>query len=222
VTSAKVLATSLAILVLFACGREPEHRDEAQRATRDAHDAGVTVFASNLPIQDVEKKLQGDDVEQMAEAIVQMVTMQDRPDVAGLLESAWQGTSDRHPQLNWQLLRSPIVRVALAQVLGQWHREDPQYRAFILDELPKNEGVDKRDVLIALGAVATEADIPYLERTGREEDEVVGSAAIAALQVAGGESARQALERIKNDPGVSPMKKQLAVQLLGLPTPPRD
>jgi hypothetical protein len=219
-----VLATALPILVLYACGREPEHREVARPAAQEAtRNDGVPVFASNLPIQKVEQKLQGNDVEQVADAIVQMVTMQDRPEVVALLQAVWDGTADKYPQLNWPLLRSPLVRVALAQVLGQWHREDPQYRAFILNELPKTEGIDKRDVLIALGAVATEEDIPYLERTSREEeDEVVASAALAALQVAGGESARRALERIKNDPKVSPMRKQLAIQLLGLPTSPRD
>jgi hypothetical protein len=221
---ALVLATAVLILVLSACGREPEHREASRPTAHEATaNAGVAVFDSNLPIQEVEHKLQGNDVEQVADAIVQMVTMEGRPEVVGLLQSAWDGAADRYPQLNWPLLRSPLARVALAQVLGQWHREDPQYRAFILNELAKTEGVDKRDVLIALGAVATDEDIAYLERTSREEeDEVVASAALAALQVAGGESARQALERIKNDPKVSLMRKQLATQLLGLPMSPRD
>lgn len=220
----KLLAVSLAALVLCACGREDADSNVADQSARSDMSAGreVRVFGADLKLDEIKEKLRGNDAKQMADAIVQMVTMQQRAEVADLLQAAWSGTRDKHPDLNWQVLQDPRVRVALAQVLGQWYPDDPQYRDHILAAVEKAHGLEKTDVLIALGAVATESDIEYLERTGKEADEATAAGALAALQIAGGESATQALERIKNDPNVSAQRKKLATQLLGLPRPPGD
>lgn len=220
----KLSAVLLATLVLCACGREAVESTDANQSARSAVPEGreVKVFGADLKFEEIKEKLRGNDAKQVTDAVVQMVTMQQRAEVADLLQAAWNDTRDKHPDLNWQVMQDPRVRVALAQVLGQWYPDDPQYRAYILAALEKAQGMEKTDILIALGAVATESDIEYLERTGKEADEAVAAGALAALQVAGGESATQALERIKDDPGVSAQRKKLATQLLGLPRPPRE
>lgn len=182
----------------------------------------VATFGSDLSFEDVKAKLQLSDSQQMAEGVVQMVTMEHRGEVARLLQDVWAGARDVHPELNWQVIETPQVRVALAQVLGQWHPDDPQYRDYILTALQRAQGLDKVDALIALGAVATESDIEFLERTAREADETTAAGALSALQVSGGRSAVEALERIKNDATLSSGKRKLATQLLGLPRPPRE
>lgn len=219
----KLLVVSLAVLVLCACGREAADENVADKSAHSDMSAGreVKVFGADLKFDEIKEKLRGNDAKQMADAIVQMVTMQQRGEVVELLQAAWNDARDRHPDLNWQVMQDPRVRVALAQVLGQWYPDDPQYRDHILAAVEKAKGMEKTDALIALGAVATESDIEYLERTGKDADEATAAGALAALQIAGGESATQALERIKNDPNVSSQRKKLATQLLGLPRPPR-
>lgn len=221
---AKVLSATLATLILCACGREAADSNVADQSAHSDMSAGreVKVFGADLKFEEIKEKLRGDDAKQVADAIVQMATMQQRAEVADLLQAAWKNTRDKHPDLNWQVMQDPRVRVALVQVLGQWYPDDPQYRDYILAAVEKAQGMEKTDALIALGSVATESDIEYLERTGKEADEATAAGALAALQIAGGESATQALERIKNDPNVSAQRKKLAAQLLGLPRPPRE
>jgi hypothetical protein len=181
----------------------------------------VTVFGADLPLDQIREKLRSSDAKEMADAVVQMVTMQQRREVSNLLQGAWDHAVGKYPDLNWQVVGSRSVRLALAQVLGQWHPDDPQYRGHILSEIERAEGMEKADTLIALGAVATESDIGFLEHVGREADDIAAAGALAALQIAGGESATEALERVKNDLTLSVQRRKLAAQLLGLPRPPR-
>jgi hypothetical protein len=221
--NSKVIAVALAALILCACGREAADANVADQSAHSGVSAGseVKVFGADLKFEKIKEKLRGNDAKQVADAIVQMVTMQQRTEVADLLQVAWNGERDKNPDLNWQVMQDPQVRLALAQVLGQWYPDNPQYRDHVLAAVEQAQGMEKIDALIALGAIATDSDIEYLERTGKEADEATAAGALAALQIAGGESATQALERIKNDPNLSTQRKKLATQLLGLPRPPR-
>lgn len=223
-THPQLLVALLTALVLCACGRESTDSTNADPSARGEMSAGreVKLFGADLKFEEIEEKLRGDEAKEMADAIAQMATMQQRAEVARLLQAAWDDAMEKYPDLNWKVIHDSRVRVALAQVLGQWYPDDPQYRAYILAALEKAQAMEKVDALIALGTVANESDIDYLERTGREADEATAAGALAALQIAGGETARQALERIKNDPGVSAQRKKLAAQLLGLPRPPAN
>ena len=205
----------LAILLLAGC--RPSETGGTDAGPRDPGGAEIKVFASNLPFEQVRKKLRSSDEPAVVNAIVQMATMKDRSEVAHLLNAAWSGSRSEYPDLNWDLLGKTPARVALAQVLGGWNRADPQFRSFILRELDSANGIDQVAVLIAFGAVAVEADIPLLERLSRGSDELAAAAAMSALQVADTDPSRLALVQIANEPTTPDSRKKLARQLLAMP-----
>lgn len=211
------------VLAVSACGHKVTDVGASGESPRPAS-AGrqIDLFSSNLDFQNVREKLKSSDPKQMTEAIIQMVTMNRRPEVNALLQAAWNQQMDADPELNWNTLQNSQVRIALAQVLGQWYPDDRQYRDYILKDLDKVQGMQRVDDLIALGAVANEADITFLEHTAREADQIVAAGALSGLQIAGGVTATEALKRISDDPSISTQTRELAAQLLRLPRPLRD
>lgn len=177
----------------------------------------VQVFAADLPFEQVRSKLRETDEQAIAQAIVQMAPMGDRQEVVQLLNAVWQESRAEYPDLNWELLAKPRARVALAQVLGSWDRADPQFRSFILEKVDAAKDYEKVETLIALGAVALEADVPLLNGLARGPDELAATGAMSGLQVADMKQARQALTQIADDSTVPEGRRQLARQLLSLP-----
>ena len=210
-----VLALLLAVPTVRCSPSEPDASTNPGRASPSGND--VQVFAADLPFEQVRSSLRETDEQAIVYAIVQMAPMKYRQDVVHLLNAAWQESRSDYPDLNWQLLAKPRVRVAMAQVLGSWERDDPQYRSFILDELNSARDMDKVETLIAFGTVAIESDIALLNTLARGPDELSATGALSGLQAADTNSARQVLTRIAGDLSVPEDRRKFAGQLLSMP-----
>ena len=214
----------LAVLCLLcACQRYDNGPDNADPTARSgkSENGAISLFGTDLSFPEVKEKLRGRDTKQIADAIMQMATMRHRMDVVDLLLAAWNGTRSKYPDLNWHLVEQQEVRVALAEVLGQWD-SNPTYRAYILGILEKTPESEKTRILMALGAVATDQDIAYLEQVGRGDNDVDAAGALSGLQIAATEPSIAALERVRSDEAVPKERRDLAAAILALPRRSRD
>lgn len=134
-----------------------------------------------------------------------------------LLRAVWRrGDADRvqYPELAWEQLEKPVVRIAVASTLNRFNPTEPEFRAYIRSHLVDNHELHRAQAAVALGLNADPADVDSLLALTKEHNELVVQSAITALGLMKEAKARKALEILYQEHRGSP-KGDLVMQVLG-------
>lgn len=177
-------------------------------------------FDQRITFQQVLGRLRDTDVDRVARAIIQMGGLHERDEVDQLLIAIWKRDRGRHPDLNWDALDTPSVRISVARVLGRWHPDEPRYHDYL--HAMSGEGHDMRrrvDALVALGSLGREEDLERLRSIAISQDEMLATGALIGLMTSNKESAIRTVEEIVADGDLPAERRSFAGKLLTMPRP---
>lgn len=125
-----------------------------------------------------------------------------------LILAIWQRNSDKYPHINWEIATSDQVKIAIANVLTQAHRNCLIKEADIrLDELHEfmlamansSSPSLKGRATLFLGLSGYESDIPFLTKIVLQEKQGYAEEAVMSISFIHKKSALQALESLKHN-----------------------
>ncbi len=134
----------------------------------------------------------------LANTLNALYLMGNRDWVLALLHSLWRGEHGGDSDLDWDRLRQPSARVAVAHTLARLDAGTRQdCLRYIRKMLNYPEDLVQAEAAIALGFVGTDGDVPRLRELGASGRAYAAESAIKALAIRGSEEARRALLTLK-------------------------
>ena len=125
--------------------------------------------------------------------------------VITLLYELWAFNKGLYPELAWDLIEKPPVRIALASTLNRIQVLDAsEYKTYIRAHENDEHEFHRAQVVVALGLGGDPADVPYLEKMAAGDNAYVAQSAITGLGLMTNQKARDALiglqEKFRTDP----------------------
>ncbi len=125
--------------------------------------------------------------------------------VVYLLDDLWKLDKNKHPDLAWNLIEKPPVRIALASTINRIQiHNTKEYKDYIRAHKYDEHEFHRAQVIISLGLNQNPKDVPYLQEMGEGNNNYVAQSAITALALMHHVLARDAMVTIwgkyANDP----------------------
>jgi hypothetical protein len=202
---------ALLILVVASCSK-PEQAPKLQPPRTSAITEQSLISSTpdpNITLEGVKTRFREPREDYLYNTISWLIIKRGDADIMGFLEAVWGGDKARYPDLAWQTIETPTVRVALAQTLAQVYPKNQSYKAYILKALDDSDHFVRSRAALALGVLGDPADIPKLETMARTADSRGSDMAIAALASMRRSDATAALDRLKKDFAADPAKVQV-------------
>ncbi|MBT7952458.1 MAG: HEAT repeat domain-containing protein [Gammaproteobacteria bacterium] len=122
-----------------------------------------------------------------------------------LLNDLWKLDKNKYPDLAWNLIEKPPVRIALASTINRIQIHDTkEYKDYIRAHKYDEHEFHRAQVIISLGLNKNPKDVPYLQEMGEGNNNYVAQSAITALALMHHVLARDAMVTIwgkyANDP----------------------
>lgn len=230
-------ATGLILLLLGACGRDQDAAVEAPPAAGvpaapeapplDRYEGlRARIRAGDASLQEIEEALTEADLQGLSNTLLHLYLVREQPGAADLLQDLWHRRAADWPALNWVGLDRTAARVALAHTLARIHPQGAEvYLGAIREALADPDPFARAQAVVALSFVGDDGDLPMLEALARYDTPYAAEAAIKALAIHGGESARGALLRLgehhRGDPAKSAVIRQVLLERYGEPASPQ-
>ena len=164
----------------------------AESKQSDRNDALYATFLDGeATIIDVNKLFELSDPFQMSNIINAMIRYRDQRKFVSVLESVWENETVKHPKYNWVVIRSPMVKISLAQVLYQISQKNI-YKKYIYNKLKADNKSEMAAAVRSIGVIGSSKDIQMLVGIIINEDITVASSAIASLGVMDSEQSKGA------------------------------
>ena len=114
--------------------------------------------------------------------------------VVRLLDGLWALDKEKYPELAWEQIAKPPVRIAIASTINRVHTiNTATYLDYIRTFKHDDRTFNRAQVVVALGFNGHESDLSYLGEMSRGDNRYVTQSAVTALGLFGGESARELL-----------------------------
>lgn len=211
-------ALLLSVLAVPGCDDtvEPQVKQDAQMGdpVLVVGTERIQLLRRDAPLEKVRQQFKLATPREMSNGITQLSTMRDRPEVAALLEGAWQLDKSNFPDFNWPVLETPTARLAVAAVLGQWAKDKTQYRLYAERHLESDDSMTRMDALIALGTIGDPADVQKLAEYASGPDEMLAMSALGTLKSLGTPEARAIIEAVAANESMSSERRNEAARML--------
>jgi hypothetical protein len=111
-----------------------------------------------------------------------------------LLEDMWQLNTAKYPEISWDIIREPPVRIALASTISRIQVADiGKYLDYIRSFRDHEHEFIRAQVVIALGLNGYKEDVPYIKSMADGDNHYVAQSAITALALMNSNPAKDAL-----------------------------
>ena len=114
--------------------------------------------------------------------------------VVHLLTGMWSLDKQKYPELAWDLIAKPPVRIAIASTINRMKivKTEP-YQDYIRSHQQDPHEFNRAQVAVGLGFNGDPRDLPYLREMADGDNHYVAQSAITALSIFGGDKARDVL-----------------------------
>ncbi len=217
-----VLLSSL--LCFTSTAANPVNEEKQQQASLES--AGSIKNAANLEelqlriaygiatVAEVRKALTESDPYALTNTVHAMFAMRWQRGVVHLLNGMWALDKQKYPELSWDLISTPPVRIALASTINRIRIVNTdEFKSYIRRFKNDDQEFNRAQVSVALGFNGDPLDLTYLQAMCNGDNHYVAQSAITALSVFGGDQARDILIELSEKHQGTP-RGDLMVQML--------
>ncbi len=165
-------------------------------------------------LAEVRRALRETDPYALSNTVHALFAMRWHRGVIHLLNGMWAMDRGKYPELAWELVSKPPVRIALASTINRIrivHTEE--FLAYIRNYKNDDEEFNRAQVSVALGFNGAHQDLSYLQAMCDGNNHYVAQSAVTALSLFGGNKARDILielsEKHQDTPRGDFMKQML-------------
>ncbi len=147
-------------------------------------------------LADIRSAMSNPKIGELANAIHALYAMNWHRGAHNVLTAMWRNDETAHqayPELAWENISKPAVRIAIASTLNRYYPLAPQYRQYLRQHIDDKHEFHRAQVAIALGMNHDPKDIPAISKLAQEDNIYVAQSAITALGLMDEEKARLAL-----------------------------
>jgi hypothetical protein len=202
---------ALAIGLALIAGCSPNATGESGSASTASADI-VRSTGSSFSAEELKKILQRQNASALSESLNKVKKLGATRDGLQLLEQVWAGNQSQHPDLAWQTIADPEVRLNLADILvqaarnGEIESEPADAHQFALDVVNTQPPKLVNQALTMLSIFERDEDVAVIEKVALRHDQRTFRSAVAALSSMCAPAARAALDRIEQ--GASSSEKE--------------
>jgi len=156
-------------------------------------------------LADVRRALTERDPAALTNTVHALYSMRWHRGVITLIHALWGLNKDLYPEISWDLIEKPPVRIALASTLNRIEAPNTtEFKAYIRAHENDEHEFHRAQVVVALGLGGDPADVPYVEKMAAGDNAYVTQSAITGLGLMTNPQARDALirlqEKFRTDP----------------------
>lgn len=168
----------------------------AQQDTGYNYDALTARIASGrATIGEVRRALTDRDVGRLTNTVHALYSMRWHRGVNHLIRDMWDLKTAKYPELSWDLLRKPPVRIALASTVSRIQvSHTGKYLDYMRSHAHDKQEFIRAQVVVGLGFNGYKEDVPYIKSMAESNDHYVVQTAIASLGFMQSGAAKYALE----------------------------
>lgn len=157
----------------------------------------VKIASGQANLVEVRQALTDKDVGRLTNIVHALVSMRWHRAVNNLLLDMWYLNTAKYPELSWDLIRNPPVRIALASTISRIQMADTgEYLDYMRAHENNNHEFVRAQVVIGLGLNGYKEDVPYIKAMAGGDNRYVAQSAITALGLMNSNPARDALEEL--------------------------
>ncbi|WP_232831458.1 hypothetical protein [Peristeroidobacter agariperforans] len=165
----------------------------------------VRSIGSSFSAEELQKILQQRNASTLSESLNKVKKLGATRDGLQLLEQVWTGNQSQYPELSWEAISDPGVRLDLADILlqaaknGDITQEPVDVHDFVRNILDTGSPKMVSQAAITLSTFDEDADVPALERIALQRDSRTFRSIIIALSRMCASAADEALNRIEQE-----------------------
>jgi hypothetical protein len=196
---------ALAIGVALVAGCSPNATGESNSTSTEAAAEAGRSTGSSFTAEELQIILQQQNASTLSESLNEVKKLGATRDGLQLLEQVWAGNQSQYPDLAWQAISDPGVRLNLADILlqaaknGEITSEPADVHDFVRNTLDTGPPKLVSQAAITLSTFDQDEDVPALERIALQRDSRTFRSTIIALSRMCGSAAETALARIEQD-----------------------
>jgi hypothetical protein len=189
------------LLVLMAC-----HTQAAPTTSGQPEQSSVDVplqkrlLSGKATLADIRQAMSNPNIGELANAIHALYSMSWHRGAHSVLLAMWRNSpadQQEFPELAWEPIAKPAVRIALASTLNRYYPADPQYRTYLRAHINDTHEFHRAQAAVGLGLNHDPADVETIVKLAQEDNVMVAQSAITALALMDEEKARQALVELQ-------------------------
>jgi HEAT repeat protein len=152
------------------------------------------IYSGKANLNEVKQALTSKDTTQLVNAIHALYAMKWHIGVRSLLYKMWRKDMESTPDINWELIEIPQVRIALASTINRIDRlKSKTLRDYIRTFKYDDNDLNRGQVIVALGLNGDPADVPYLEEMADSDNRYLTQIGVSSLAFMGNETAKNSL-----------------------------
>lgn len=152
------------------------------------------IIYGSATLAEVREALTENDPFALTNTVHALYSMRWHRGVFKLLYEMWEKKHDKYPEINWQQIEQPPVRLALASTLNRIQISDTKvFQDYLRSFRDHAHEFTRAQVVVGLGFNGDPADIPYLRAMIEAENDYVAQSAITGLGLMSNNEARDSL-----------------------------
>ena len=160
-------------------------------------DIRQAILSGSVTRDDIYEALKNKKVDYVFTVISFSIRTRDNQEIVTLLKGVWNLRKNQYPDLAWDVLSDPYIKVALAQTLGQIEKGNDEYGALLREYLSNDDAKTRGAASVALGIIGNDDDINALVKVVRRGPDYASLHAIYGLTSLGTDKAYMTLEELK-------------------------
>lgn len=203
----RLFAVAVGLALIGGCSSDATG-ESSSASTANAAEA-VRSTGSSFSAEELQKILQQRNASTLSESLNKVKKLGATRDGLQLLEQVWAGNQSQHPDLAWQTIADPGVRLNLADILlqaaknGDITREPADVHDFVRSTLDTGSPNLVGQAAIILSTFDRDEDVAALERIALQRDSRTFRSIIIALSRMCASAADAALDRIEQEASAS-------------------
>lgn len=163
------------------------------------------IIYGQAKLGEVRRALTENDPAALSNTVHALYAMRWHRGVVHLLNGMWLLDKEKYPELAWELIAKPPVRIAIASTINRVKivKTEP-YQNYMRAHQHSLHEFNRAQVSVGLGFNGDPQDLPYLREMADGENHYVAQSAITALSIFSGEKARDVLDELAQKHSDSP------------------
>lgn len=199
-----------------AISSSPDAVDQNENVQSEQYyqDRFKKIVYGTAQLADVREALTDQDAGSLTNTVHALYSMRWHRGVMHIMQDMWKLDKSRYPELSWNLIEKPPVRLALASTMNRIQTSGTrEFVDYLRQHKNETHEFNIAQVAIGLGFQGDPADVEYLKTLASGDNHYVIQSSLTALSLMNNPAAREALIEItvtfKDDP-----RSQLAIELL--------
>lgn len=200
---------ALVIGLALIAGCSPNATGESSSALTASAAETVRSTGSGFSAEELQKILQQRNASTLSESLNKVKKLGATRDGLQLFEQVWAGNQSQYPELAWETIADPGVRLNLADILlqaaknGDIAREPADAHDFVRNTLDTGSPKLVGQAAITLSTFDRDEDVPALERIALQRDSRTFNSIVVALSRMCATGADAAFNRIEQEASAS-------------------